>query len=76
MDGYRRGMDVLTGAWVLSLLVAMVSAPMAVVRTYAYVSGERDHTPTMRTAMLVAVGITAVALACLLVLSVVLVVRG
>lgn len=69
-------MDVLTGAWMLSLLVAGVSAPMAIVRTYAYVSGELDHTRTMRIAMLVALGITGVALVCLLVLSVVLVARG
>jgi len=68
-------MDLLTGAWVLCLLTVLVSAPMAIVRAYAYMSGERDHTPTMRTTMLIAVALTSIAGVCLLALSVALVIR-
>jgi hypothetical protein len=63
-------MDTLTALWILALLVVMVSVPMAFVRGYAYLSGERDHTPTMRIAMIVSVAIAAVAVAALLGLSI------
>jgi hypothetical protein len=44
--------------------------PMAAVRAYAYFSGERDHTRTMRIAMTVSVAIAAVALTALVVLTI------
>lgn len=68
-------MDTLTAAWSLSLVCSMVSVPMALVRAYAYLSGERDHTPTMRTAMIVAVAIAGVAVAAFLVTTVALLAR-
>jgi hypothetical protein len=63
-------MDALTAAWTLAFLVVLVSVPMAFVRGYAYFSGERDHTRTMRIAMVVAVAIAAVAVVALLGLSI------
>jgi hypothetical protein len=63
-------MDTLTALWTLAVLVTMVSVPMAFVRGYAYLSGERDHTRTMRIAMIVAVSIAAVALAAVIGLSI------
>ena len=63
-------MDTLTALWTLAVLVTIVSVPMAFVRGYVYLSGERDHTPTMRTAMLVAIGIAAVALVAVIGLSI------
>jgi uncharacterized membrane protein len=63
-------MDTLTAMWTLAVLVTIVSVPMAFVRGYAYLSGERDHTPTMRIAMLVAIGIAAVALIAVIGLSI------
>ena len=68
-------MDTLTAAWVLSLLCSMVSVPMAAVRAYAYLSGERDHTPTMRTAMIFAVAVAGVAVAAFLGCSIALLIR-
>jgi hypothetical protein len=62
--------DTLTALWVLALLIVLVSVPMAFVRGYAYFSGERDHTRTMRIAMIVAVAIAGVAVAALLGLSI------
>jgi hypothetical protein len=62
--------DALTAAWTLAFLVVIVSVPMAFVRAYAYFSGERDHTRTMRTAMVVAVAIAAVAVTALIGLSI------
>ena len=62
--------DTLTAFWTLALLVVMVSVPMAFVRGYAYLSGARDHTRTMRIAMIVSVAIAAVAVAALLSLSI------
>lgn len=63
-------MDTLTALWTLALLVVMVSVPMAFVRAYAYLSGERDHTRTMRIAMQVAVAIAGVAVLALIGLSI------
>ena len=63
-------MDTLTALWTLALLVVMVSVPMAFVRGFAYLSGERDHTRTMWIAMLVSVAIAAIAVAALLSLSI------
>jgi uncharacterized membrane protein len=63
-------MDTLTALWTLAVLVTIVSVPMAFVRGYAYLSGERDHTPTMRIAMLVAIAIAAVALIAVIGLSI------
>ena len=60
----------LTALWTLALLVVMVSVPMAFVRGYAYLSGERDHVRTMRVTMLVAVAIAGVAVASLIGLSI------
>jgi hypothetical protein len=68
-------MDVLTSAWVLSVLVMMVSLPMAGVRGYAYYSGERDHTRTMWIAMVVAVVAAGIAVAAFLGLTIALLVR-
>lgn len=68
-------MDVLTSAWVLSVLVMMVSLPMAAVRGYAYLSGARDHHPTMRVAMIVAFVIAGVAVAAFLGLTIALLAR-
>jgi hypothetical protein len=63
-------MDTLTALWTLAVLVTIVSVPMAFVRGYAYLSGERDHTPTMRIAMLVAIVIAGVALIAVIGLSI------
>ena len=68
-------MDLLTSAWVLSVLVMMVTLPMAGVRGYAYYSGERDHTRTMRIAMLVAVVAAGIAVAAFFCLTVILLLR-
>jgi hypothetical protein len=68
-------MDVVTSAWVLCLLVVMVSLPMAAIRAYAYYSGERDHTRTMWIAMTVAVLAAGAALVVLLVLTLVILLR-
>lgn len=73
--GHRGGVDTLTAAWTLSLLCSMVSVPMALVRAYAYLSGARDHTPTMRTAMIVAVAIAGVSVLALVVTTVALLAR-
>jgi hypothetical protein len=62
--------DTLTAMWTLAVLIAMVSVPMAFVRGYAYLSGERDHTRTMQIAMIVAVAIAAVAVAAVIGLSI------
>jgi hypothetical protein len=63
-------MDTLTALWTLAVLVTIVSVPTAFVRGYAYFSGERDHTPTMRIAMMVAIAIAAVALIAVISLSI------
>ena len=63
-------MDTLTTLWTLAVLVTIVSVPMAFVRGYAYFSGEREHTPTMRIAMLVAIAIAGVALIAVISLSI------
>ncbi len=68
-------MDGLNSAWVLSVLVMMVSLPMAAVRGYAYYSGERDHTRTMWIAMIVAVAATGIAVAAFLGLTIAIRVR-
>ena len=68
-------MDGLTSAWVLSVLVMMVSLPMAGVRGYAYYSGERDHTRTMWIAMVVAVAAAGIAVAGFLALTIAIRVR-
>ena len=63
-------MDTLTALWTLAFLLVLVSVPMAFVRGYAYLSGERDHVRTMLIAMIVSVAIAAVAVASLLGLSI------
>jgi hypothetical protein len=62
--------DTLTALWTLAILVVMVSVPMAFVRGYAYLSGERDHVRTMRIAMVVSVAIAGTAVAALIGLSI------
>jgi hypothetical protein len=54
--------------------VTLWALPLGVVRLLAYRSGETDHTPTMRTAALFALALGLVGLACLVVLSVLLLV--
>jgi hypothetical protein len=68
-------MDVATSAWVLSLLVLLVTLPMAMVRAYAYYSGARDHTRTMWIAMIVAAVAAAIAATAFFVLTLVLLLR-
>lgn len=63
-------MDTTTALWTLAFLVVLVSVPMAIVRAYAYLSGERDHVRTMRIAMIVSVAVAAVAVAALIGLSI------
>lgn len=67
--GYPNTVDTLTALWTLALMVVLVSVPMAFVRGYAYLSGERDHTRTMWIAMLVAMAIAGIAVAALISLS-------
>jgi len=62
--------DTTTALWTLAFLVVLVSVPMAIVRAYAYLSGERDHVRTMRIAMIVSVAVAAVAVAALIGLSI------
>ena len=68
-------MDPLTSAWVLSVLLMMVTLPMAMVRGYAYYSGERDHTRTMWIAMIVAVVAAGILVAVFVGLTIAIVVR-
>ncbi len=68
-------MDGLNSAWMLSVLVMMVSLPMAGVRGYAYYSGERDHTRTMWIAMIVAVAAAGIAVAAFLGLTIAILLR-
>ena len=68
-------MDLLTSAWVLSVLLMMVTLPMAGVRGYAYYSGERDHTRTMWIAMIVAVVAAGILVAVFVGLTIAIVVR-
>jgi len=68
-------MDLLTSAWVLSVLLMMVTLPMAGVRGYAYYSGERDHTRTMWIAMIVAVVAAGIVVAAFVGLTIAILVR-
>jgi hypothetical protein len=59
-------------AWVVSLVVTLWALPLGFIRMVAYRSGEIDHTPTMRTAAWFALSLGLLGLACLVVLSLLL----
>lgn len=69
-------MDTLVAAWWLALLITLVTLPAGLWRTAAYRSGQIDHTPTMRTAAIVAMSLGLAALAAYLGLTVALMVRA
>lgn len=56
-------------AWGISLIVTLGTLPPGLVRTYAYRSGEVDHTPAMRTVAIVAMTLGVAGAVCLVVLS-------
>ena len=69
-------MDPLVYAWAVALIVTVGALPVGLLRMVAYRSEQIDHTPTMRTAALFALGLGLVGLSVLLVLSGVLLAGG
>lgn len=60
-------------AWGMSLIVTLGALPVGILRMVVYRSGEIDHTRTMLIAARFALYLGLAALACLVVLSIVLV---
>ena len=68
-------MDTLTMWWVIALIVTVMALPVGIIRTVIYLTGDIDHTRTMRIAAEFAMVVGLVGLVVLVALSVVIAAR-
>lgn len=56
--------------WLASAIAALMLLPVGLIRLVAYRSGQVDHTPTMRTVVVVVLGLGSLALTAFVALSI------